>query len=431
MFLLLALLLLIPALSNAGSVSSRYDVTFGGFVKFDAGWASQNTDADMYVAQRSSTSGKDYLRDKYSNTFMTGGETRLNFLVKGPDLWGAKTSAFIEGDFRGVSTGNSYGGFQLRHAFMKMNWDSAELMIGQNWQQWGMPYYPAEIGFNDFSTYLKGLRMPQIAFRYFFTKEFNAMIGLQSATDWAGAPYSGTAWTTSSTTNSRQWADDYARSDWPGIMGEIAYWSDRCGKIGTNNLKFGLGGYYGKEKKTSPQSTYAGSYTDDTIGTWMAAFRYSVPIIPEKQGNKAMSLLLNGNFFYGQNWAGNNWQNVPSNYTSFGSYWRNTTDAAAPTAWGLFSQLSFWFTDKLWINGMYGYLKYNFSEKQRRLDAYPNAVNMNQTYAVNLLWDANEAIRFGLQWTHLFTGYNNVTGAAYDDRTGTMDVYRFAAWYFF
>jgi hypothetical protein len=44
---------------------------------------------------------------------MSGAETRFNFLIKGPDLWGAKTSAFIEGDFRGTSTGNQYGGFQL------------------------------------------------------------------------------------------------------------------------------------------------------------------------------------------------------------------------------------------------------------------------------------------------------------------------------
>ena len=82
----------------------------------------------------------------------------------------------------------------------------------------------------------------------------------------------------------------------------------------------------------------------------------------------------------------------------------------------------------------YGYLKYNASEGQRVM--FPNNINMNQTYSVNLLWDANQAIRFGLQWTHLFTGFNRAstaspTAAAVDDRTGTSDVYRFAAWYFF
>jgi hypothetical protein len=431
---LLAVFLVIPALSNAGSVSSRYDVTFGGFVKYDLGWSSQTSNSDMYFASRPSQTGAYYLADDYSNTFQTAGETRLNFLIKGPDLWGAKTSAFVEGDFRGVSTGNSYGGFQLRHAFMTMKWDSAEIMIGQNWQQWGMPYYMAEIGFNDESTYLKGLRMPQMALRYFFNKEFNAMIGIQSATEWSGANASG-----------RQ-TDDYARSNWPGVMGEVAYWSDRCGKIGSNNLKFGFGGYFGKEKKTTAYSatgvytgaaastaTNAVGYYDDTVNAWMLAFRYSVPIIPEKQGNKQFALLLNGNFFYGQNFAGNNWNNVPAGTVatpSVGSYWRDNGDAAAPTTFGLFTQLSFWFTDKLWTNVAYGYLKYNASEGQRI--AAPNNINMNQTYSVNLLWDANQAIRFGLQWTHLFTGYNRASlPTVVDDRTGTSDVYRFAAWYFF
>ncbi len=434
---LLAVFLVIPALSNAGSVSSRYDVTFGGFVKYDLGWTSQGSNADMYLASRPSSGatgvGAYYLADDYSNTFQTAGETRLNFLIKGPDLWGAKTSAFVEGDFRGVSTGNGYGGFQLRHAFMKMNWQSAEVMIGQNWQQWGMPYYIAEIGFNDESTYLKGLRMPQMALRYFFTKEFNAMIGIQSATEWSSG-------------GARQ-LDDYSRSNWPGVMGEIAYWSDRCGKIGANNLKFGLGGYFGKEKKTTnyvatgiytgagaAAATNAVGYYDDTLNTWMTAFRYSIPIIPEKQGNKQFAMLLNGNFFYGQNWAGNNWMNLPAGGPSVGSFFRNNGDASAPTGWGLFTQLSFWFTDKLWMNLAYGYLKYNTSEWQRIVN--PNGVNMNQTYSANLLWDANQAIRFGLQWTHLATGYNRASSASpdsnpVDDRFGTSDVYRFAAWYFF
>ena len=428
---MLALLLSIPALSNAGSVSSRYDVTFGGFVKYDLGYTSQNANADMYFASRKSADGIRYLADDYSNTFQIAGETRFNFLIKGPNLRGAKTSALVEGDFRGVSTSNAYGGFQLRHAFMTLNWESAELMVGQNWQQWGMPYYPAEIGFNDYSTYLKGIRIPQAAFRYFFTKEFNAMVGIQSSTGWAGTGFN----------DVRQYNDGYARSNWPGIMGEVAYWTDRCSKIGPFNLKFAIGGFYGKEKKSydtvtsmgaAPAETTTGTYNDDTIDAWMAAFRYSVPIIPERRGSKAMALLLNGNFFYGANWAGSQWLNAPTAtaFSSAGSYWRPDETAAAPTGWGLFSQLSFWFTDKLSIDGMYGYLKYNYSETARI--NLPNNVNMNQTYAVNLLWDANPAIRFGLQWTRLFTGYNRATRpGATDDRTGVSDVYRFAAWYFF
>jgi len=429
--------LMLPVLANAGSVSSRYDVTFGGFVKYDLGWNSQNIHADVSLPQRSSSSAVDVLADEYSNTFQSAAETRFNFLIKGPDLGGAKTSAFIEGDFRGVTTGNAYGGFMLRHAFMTMKWPSAELMIGQNWQQWGMPYYGAWIGTSNYTQFLRGIRTPQIAYRYFFTKEFNAMVGLTSATEWSGngtAPYV------------RGYNDDKARSDWPGLMGEIAYWSDRCGKIGSNNLKFGLGGYYGRENKianagtvTAPTASSATGYEDDMTDSWIAAFRYSVPIIPEKQGKKAMAFLINGNFFIGQNTAGNGWMGLTNNISQ-GTYWRGVDEAAAPTMYGLFAQASFWFTDSLSINGLYGYLKYNYSSWARGAatdaDAQNrrNLPNMVRQYGATLLWDANQAIRFGLEWTQIYASFNGNgpgPGTSFAENNGTINQYRVAAYYFF
>jgi len=420
---MLALFLVIPALSNAGSVSSRYDVTFGGFVKYDLGWTSQNANADAVTASRSSSSTRAVLADDYGNTFASGAETRFNFLIKGPDLWGAKTSAFIEGDFRGTSTGNAYGGFQLRHAFLKLNWQSAELMFGQNWQQWGMPYYVPSVSILDYAQYMKGIRTPQVALRYFFTKEFNAMFGITSATEWSGAGNYNTL------TNVRGYNDGFARSNWPGLQGEIAYWTDRCGKIGPNNLKFALGGYYGKDKETYNDGT--ASYASTTLNSWAAAFRYSVPIVPEKQGNKSMSLLLNGNFYIGQNLNGSGWL-----YNSYpGVYQRPDGDYTSPTTFGLLTSLSWWITDTLSLNGNYAYMKHNFSSYGR--NAAPNAVNMDQSYGANLLWDANQAIRFGIQWVRNYTGYNAYAapagsiGTGNADRTGVADVYRFGAWYFF
>lgn len=417
---LIAVALVIPALGNAGSVSSKYDVTFGGFVKYDFGYSTQNSHADPSYAYRSSTSDRRILADEYGNTYMTGAETRFNFLIKGPELWGAKTSAFIEGDFRGTTTGNQHGGFQLRHAWMKMNWQSSELLLGQAWQQWGMPYYGAQIGADDFKQYLKGIRTPQIAYRFFLGKEFNAMLGLTSATEWSGA------------SSIRQYNDGYARSSWPGLQGEIAYWTDRCGKIGSNNFKLALGGYYGKDTE---YYTTATDYKDSTINAWVTAFRYSIPIVPERQGNKAMSVLLNGNFFVGQNVAGNNW--MGSSGPSNGAYLRPDNSAAAPTLFGLRSQVSWWITNNLWFNGIYGYLKYNYSEWARTNNAAArDKINMSQTFAANLLWDANQSIRLGLQWMRMFTHYNGVgsgtgVGSGFAASSGTMDQYRFAAWYFF
>ncbi len=429
--LVLSLFLIIPALGNAGSVTSRYDVTFGGFVKYDVGWSSQNDDSDPSVASRRSGADYSVLKDEYSNTFMSGGSTRFNFLINGPGLWGARTSAFIEGDFRGVSTGNAYGGFQLRHAWMKMNWTSAELMIGLNWQQWGMPYYATLLGDNDFMLFLRGKRTPQVAVRYFLNKELNAMIGISAATRWSGRDWRGPG-----TPDSRQ-QGSYSSTEWPGLMAEVAYWSDRFGKVGSTDMKFGLSGYYGKERPTAEDDIDDSSYYSNVLNVWVAALRYSVPIIPEKQGNKAMALLLSGNVFIGQNVAGNNW--MGGNSTSMGSYQRpgDNGDFAAPTLFGLFAQISWWLTGNLSVNGMYGYLRYNYSEYARTnsTDAR-NRLSMEQQYAVNFLWDASQAVRFGIQWMTMFTQYGGKNaaggiGTGVAEGNGSIDQYRFAAWYFF
>ena len=157
-----------------------------------------------------------------------------------------------------------------------------------------------------------------------------------------------------------------------------------------------------------------------------------------------MALLLSGNFFYGQNVSGNSWMGQTGG-TSQGSYFRpDGTTAAAPTVFGLFAQGSFWFTNSLSVNGLYGYLKYNFSNWARGgashdADAVTarNKINMMQSYAINMLWDANQAIRFGIEWMRIFNTFNGNgagsggvgTGSA--ERSGQLDQYRFAAWYFF
>ncbi|MEN6617440.1 MAG: hypothetical protein ABFD12_12855, partial [Syntrophorhabdus sp.] len=242
-FILAALLLflLMPAPGFGDEVKSRYDVTFGGFIKFDAGWSSKNFNSDPSVAPRESGVNYSVLADEYSNTFMSGGSTRFNFLISGPDFFGGRTSGFIEGDFRGTATGNSYGGFQLRNAFLKINWRSTEFMVGQNWQQWGMPYYATPLGDNDFMRFLRGKRLPQASIRYFFTKEWNVMFGVAASTNWAGRDWRGPG-----TPDSRQ-QGMYSASNWPGFMAEIAWWPDRWGKIGSTGLRFGLGSYYGRE----------------------------------------------------------------------------------------------------------------------------------------------------------------------------------------
>ena len=103
--LFVAVMLALPAMSYAGSASSRWDLTIGGMVKFDLMYADQALTPEVTFAERKSDT-RESSRDEYGALTWASGESRLNFLVKGPDTWGAKTSAFIEGDFRRASTLN-------------------------------------------------------------------------------------------------------------------------------------------------------------------------------------------------------------------------------------------------------------------------------------------------------------------------------------
>lgn len=82
--------------------------------------------------------------------------TRVGVRVKGPDVWGAKTSANIEGDFFGNSelnksaagTGN-IGSLRLRHATATLAWPKTAVTFGQTWYPTFVPeVYPGVASFN-------------------------------------------------------------------------------------------------------------------------------------------------------------------------------------------------------------------------------------------------------------------------------------------
>lgn len=57
---------------------------------------------------------------------------RLGLRVNGPDMLGAKTSAYVEGDFTG-STNATINNLRLRHAYIDLRWEHHRLLAGQYW----------------------------------------------------------------------------------------------------------------------------------------------------------------------------------------------------------------------------------------------------------------------------------------------------------
>jgi len=97
-----------------------------------------------------------------SNFNILSVQTRLTGVITGPDAFGAKTSALIEGAFFGHSDAD-INGFRLRHAFAKLTWTNTELMVGQYWHAMFITdCFPGTVSFNTGAPFQPFSRNPQI-----------------------------------------------------------------------------------------------------------------------------------------------------------------------------------------------------------------------------------------------------------------------------
>lgn len=144
-----------------------FGIKFNGFVKTDILWDSRQT-VDLreghfllYPKNEDLDPDGNDINAKASFNFLSI-QTRLKGDIKGPDALGAKTSGSIEGEFFGMADGN-INGFRLRHAYVKLNWKSTELLVGQFWHPLFITSsYPEVVSFNTGAPFLVFSRNPQI-----------------------------------------------------------------------------------------------------------------------------------------------------------------------------------------------------------------------------------------------------------------------------
>jgi hypothetical protein len=427
---MLALFLAIPAITYAGSATSRYDVTIGGYVKFDMGWSNQNQGPDYVGAVRGSLANNQNKLDEFGNLYFYSGETRLNLRVKGPDAWGAKTGAFIEGDFRGGSISQAAGVFELRQAFMTFDWAQDQLLIGQTWNDWGYMFQNiGGLGFNELADVADQQRYPQIRWTHKWNKNWSNFVGIYSE-------YNATSGTATASAQ-----NDSARSLMPHFMGQLKWQTDSCGKIGPFLTELAFGGFYGQEKYTFGREAGVTKWETETNNVWMMALKGFIPIIPEKKGNKAGAFAISGFLFYGQLPGGavlytlQNAAPYQTGTTASGVY-----NVFVPKTYGGWGGLTYYFTDAIYINGVYSTRSNNFSQyPANNTPAGNNTVSTNQMYLVNLMWDVNPAVRLGLEYSRYVTGYggfaadatNGAVAAGNLDSGGKADNIRIGAYYFF
>jgi len=171
-----ALVLLLLAAGAAPFASGQsekppaaFGITFSGYVKTDIFYDSRQTvniregHFLLYPKEPSlDPSGQD-LNAKSSFNILSI-QTRLAGRITGPDALGAKTSAYIEGEFFGTSDAD-LNGFRLRHAHLRLSWKRSELLIGQFWHPMFIPEsYPDVVSFNTGAPFQPFSRAPQVRF---------------------------------------------------------------------------------------------------------------------------------------------------------------------------------------------------------------------------------------------------------------------------
>lgn len=161
-----AVVLLLTTLTFAQE-KSAFGIKFTGFVKTDVIFDTrQNVTAreghfNLFPYNESIDGfGRDI--NNKDNFNMLSIQTRLKGSITGPDAFGAKTSAVIEGAFFG-HTGADINGFRLRHAFAKLKWENTELLVGQYWHAMFITdCFPGTVSFNTGAPFQPFSRNPQI-----------------------------------------------------------------------------------------------------------------------------------------------------------------------------------------------------------------------------------------------------------------------------
>lgn len=144
-------------------------LTFYGFVRNDAfvdTYKGVNAAKDMFYIfphyKGVDDNGKDL--NEVASANMLAIASRLGLSVKGPDIFGAKSSAKLEFDFNGKPNQSV---FRIRHAYALLKWANSDLLMGQTWHPlFGGGSYPRIVNYNTGSPFQPFNRSPQTRFNY-------------------------------------------------------------------------------------------------------------------------------------------------------------------------------------------------------------------------------------------------------------------------
>ena len=164
--------LVLPLLVQSQEDEKKIQIKFSGFISNDDVYntrqiLSARGEGQFLLAPKPvllDAEGNDI--NGASNFNFIGINSRLRVKFSGPDAFGAKMSGMIEGDFFGINTTTKFN-FRLRHAFLKLDWEKSQLLVGQYWHPtFVTDCFPGTVSFGAGVPFNPLSRIPQFKYVY-------------------------------------------------------------------------------------------------------------------------------------------------------------------------------------------------------------------------------------------------------------------------
>jgi hypothetical protein len=447
------LALLAPAAAFAAT-----EFSLGGFIKMDAMWDSDNGVGKNLNAAPARDNDANA---KHGRMKFTAQGSRFNLTIKGPNLWGAVTTGYLEMDFDTAEAGIAGAAFsasqsytpRLRHAMFRFNWPTSELLLGQYFSMFS-EWYAETVEDGPMSmTGTITARMAQFRFTQKFLSDWTVAGLIGNPNQALLNVNSGAAGVYNASINNGQAAET------PLLQGKIQYAHDFWGKAAyygkpTPFTAQIVGGWQRNVLRAGANATGFGTLpnnltnlTDVAVpaGTailpaaaintrtqytnpWLAMGSLFIPVIPTQSANLAGTASILSNLWIGQGVEAFGFTGVASNLFQFSSIGNPANagsqiyDVKLLQKFGGMVQGQYYFNNQWFVNAVYGYTK-AYGVSRSRFNLPPGALNnansgLNgmewamgdnaqtiQQASATLWYRPIQAIKFGLQYSYAAAHY--------------------------
>ena len=448
-FLVALSLMVLPVAAKAA------EFTLGGYIKMEMIWDSTQTNKNLlnWIARNNDANMQ------HGRLKMTAENTRMHFTIKGPKVFGAETTGYIEWDFdehaRDVA---EYPGsphkarLGLRHAMFRLNWPETELMLGQYWSVC-TEEIPETANFGAVTTAGQPfLRTPQIRLTQKFLGDWTASFALSEPENglWGLA------------LDASQVNNNFAgeSSETPKVEGRIKFEKDLWGKAAfwgkPRPFSARVAGFWSRIRyrntglpaftavPTFDQNAFvnitATQRNQQYLENWMVEGSLFIPLLPTYSANLAGSASLLTQWFVGAGLDAyyEDFSNNSSYLIARTFLWPGATvitaDRELMHRYGGFIQLQYYFTNQWFVNAVWGMNKAFGVDMDRWMGvtAASDPMKMNQHYYMTLWYQPVKALKFGLEYTYVRTDYFQkvTTGSNISDK-GENHRMMFCGFFFF